>query len=179
MRKYIVVASFLLALFSCTTFAQTVTPSSSTSTDVFIMPGFDVVTNNGIRLNFNVGIGHTFGFLHKDPFGDELTASYTYENGGNHGFFHSDFGTHTVNVGVMRNFSLKKVSWLSFYTWQLIGNTSITGCRHVENRLYLGVGGGAVIHFDSHDAIWIQETWNKVLTFPGYPSTNIGYAFSF
>lgn len=190
MRKYIV-ASFLLALLSCTAFAQlaAVAPTS-TSTDVFIMPGTDVTRPGAnLRLNFNVGVGHTFGFLHKNPFGDELTASYTYENDGNHGFFHSNYGSHTVNIGIMRNFTIPPCApsdhcpaffkKIGFYTWPLIGNTSMTGNKHVENRLYLGLAGGIVYHFDGHNAVWIQETWNKVLTCPGYPSTNIGYTFSF
>ena len=44
--------------------------------------------------NYNIGIGHTLGFLKKDPLGDELTFAYTYENSGTHGFLHTDFGAH-------------------------------------------------------------------------------------
>ncbi len=45
--------------------------------------------------NYNIGIGHTFAFLKKDPLGDELTFSYMYENAGTHGFLHTNYGEHT------------------------------------------------------------------------------------
>src|ERR1700729_2505476 len=64
---------------------------SSTSTDFFIMPGSDFDRPGLVpRANLNIGIGHTFGFLKKDPIGDEVTFAYTYENAGS-GFWHSDF----------------------------------------------------------------------------------------
>lgn len=50
---------------------------SSTSTDLFIMLGSDFVRPGLLpKANYNIGIGHTFAFLKKDPFGDELTFSY-------------------------------------------------------------------------------------------------------
>jgi hypothetical protein len=65
---------------------------SSTSTDLYIMLGSDFDRPGLLpKANYNIGIGHTFGFLKKDPFGDELTFAYTYEDGGS-GFWHSDFG---------------------------------------------------------------------------------------
>ena len=191
MRKLLAL-SFALVLLSCTAFAQiaALSPDANTSTDVFVMGGTDFVRPGLLpRVNLNIGVGHSFDFLKKNPFGNELTFSYTYENGGNHGFFHTKYGSHTETIGVMRNYSIppcapsahcpaffKKVS---FYTWPLIGVTSMTGNKHVENRLYLGVAGGLVYHFDGHNAVWVQPTWNKVLTLPGYPSMSVGYAFSF
>jgi hypothetical protein len=69
---------------------------SGTSTDLFLMPGSDFDRPGLVtRANLNIGIGHTFGFLKKDPIGDELMVAYTYENAGSHGFFHTSFGSHT------------------------------------------------------------------------------------
>ena len=49
-----------------------------TSTDLFVMLGSDFDRPGLLpRANYNIGIGHTFGFLKKDPFGDELTFGYT------------------------------------------------------------------------------------------------------
>src|ERR1700756_5497994 len=84
-------------------------PDSGTSTDLFIMPGSDFVRPGlGTRANLNIGLGHTFGFLKKDPFGDELTFGYTYENAGSHGFFHTPFGAHTEAIGIMKNFPIPR-----------------------------------------------------------------------
>jgi len=60
------------------------------------------------RANYNVGVDHTFGFLKKDPIGDELTVGYTHVNSGTHGFLHTRFGKHTESAGVMKNFSLTR-----------------------------------------------------------------------
>ena len=66
-------------------------PESSTSTDLFVMGGSDFDRPGLVpRANYNIGIGHTFGFLKKDPIGDELTFGYTYENAGTHGFLHTN-----------------------------------------------------------------------------------------
>ena len=152
---------------------------SSTSTDFFIMPGSDFDRPGLVpRANLNIGIGHTFGFLKKDPIGDELTFAYTYENAGTHGFFHTDFGSHTEALGVMRNFGLPKVKSVSGYTWIQAGLSSFTGSAHIENRSYSGESLGAVIHFNNHNSIWIQETYNKIPTIPWYTTTGIGYTRS-
>jgi hypothetical protein len=56
---------------------------SGTSTDLFVMFGSDFVRPGlAPKANYNIGIGRTFGFLKKDPIGDELTFAYTYEDGG-------------------------------------------------------------------------------------------------
>src|SRR5580704_1934185 len=62
--------------------SATATPSSepapSTSTDLFVMFGSDIDRPGSLpRANYNIGIGHTFAFLKKDPIGDELTFGYT------------------------------------------------------------------------------------------------------
>jgi len=63
---------------------------SGTSTDLFVMFGSDFDRPGLLpRSNYNIGIGHTFGFLKKGPLGDELTFGYTYENSGTHGFLHT------------------------------------------------------------------------------------------
>jgi hypothetical protein len=62
------------------------------------------------KANYNIGLGHTFKFLSKDPIGDEITFAYTYENAGMHGFLHTGFGSHTEAMGLMKNFALPRPS---------------------------------------------------------------------
>ena len=151
---------------------------SSTSTDLFIMLGSDFVRPRLVpKANDNIGIGHTFGFLKKDPIGDELTFAYTYEDGGS-GFWHSDFGSHTESFGVMKNFGIPKTKIVTGYTWVQIGISSFTGGPRLESHFYDGESLGAVIHFDNHNSIWIQETFNKIITAPWYTTTSIGYTRS-
>jgi hypothetical protein len=164
--------------------SQTTTPgpeadASSTSTDLFVMIGSDFDRPGLLpRANYNIGIGHTFGFLKKDPIGDELTFGYTYENAGTHGFLHTAFGEHTESAGVMKNFSLPKTKTLTGYTWIQSGVTSYTGNAHVQNRLDSGVSLGAIVHFNNNNSIWIQESYNKVVTVPWYTTSSIGYTYS-
>jgi len=159
--------------------AATEAASSGTSTDLFVMMGSDIDRPGALpRANYNIGIGHTFGFLKKDPIGDELTFSYTYENAGSHGFLHTQYGEHTETLGVMKNFSIPKAKSLGGYTWLQMGPTSYTGNAKVENRLYSGAAVGLVIHFNDHNGIWIQESYNKVVTVPWYTTSSIGYTYS-
>src|SRR5271154_4418041 len=104
--------------FSQTAPASSGADDSGTSNDLFIMFGSDLV-RPGLepKANYNIGLGHTFGFLKKDPFGDEITFAYTYENAGSHGFLHTDFGSHTELVGLMKNFGLPKTKRVTGYTW--------------------------------------------------------------
>jgi len=173
-------------LISGLAFAQATTNPSpqqadeaGTSTDLFIMFGSDFVRPGlAPKANYNIGLGHTFGFLKKDPLGDELTFAYTYENGGSHGFFHTDFGSHTEAVGLMKNFALPKTKRISGYSWIQAGLTSMTGNPFVENRFYDGESLGAIIHFTGHSSIWIQETFNKIVTVPWYTTASLGYTRS-
>jgi hypothetical protein len=152
---------------------------AGTSTDLFVMIGSDFDRPGLVpRSNYNIGIGHTFGFLKKDPIGDELTFGYTYENAGTHGFLHTAFGEHTESAGVMKNFSLPKTKIVTGYTWLQSGITSYTGNAHVQNRLDSGVSLGAIVHFNNNNSIWIQESYSKVVTVPWYTTTSIGYTYS-
>jgi hypothetical protein len=143
------------------------------------MPGSDFDRPGLVpRINLNAGIGHTFGFLKKDPIGDELTFAYTYENAGTHGFFHTRFGSHTEALGVMKNFSLPKTKIATGYTWVQAGLTSFTGYSHVLNRFNDCESLGVSFHFDDKNAIWIQESYSKIPTVPWYTTTGIGYTVS-
>ena len=154
-------------------------PSSSTSNDLFVMFGSDLV-RPGLepKANYNIGLGHTFGFLSKDPIGDEITFAYTYENAGSHGFLHTDFGSHTEALGLMKNFALPGTKRVTGYTWIQGGITSLTGNASVENRFYDGEALGAIVHFSDRNSIWIQETFNKIVTIPWYTTSSIGYTRS-
>lgn len=168
------------------TFAQTpksptnpAQETSTTSTDLFVMMGSDFDRPGLVpRANYNIGIGHTFGFLKKDPIGDELTIGYTYENGGTHGWFHTDFGEHTEQLGVMKNFGLPHVKTVTGYTWIQTGLTSYTGYSHVLNRMASGASLGAVVHLSFHSSIWLQESYTKVVTVPWYTTSSVGYTYS-
>ena len=151
---------------------------SGPSTDLFIMLGSDFVRPGlAAKANYNIGIGHTFGFLKKDPLGDELTFAYTYEDGGS-GFWHSQFGSHTESLGIMRNFGLPKTKRITGYSWVQLGITSLTGGDHVQNELYDGESLGAIVHVNQSNSMWIQETFNKIVNVPFYTTTSVGYTWS-
>jgi len=98
----------------------------------FVRPGL------APKANYNIGLGHTFGFLKKNPFGDELTFAYTYENGGSHGFLHTDFGSHTENIELMKNFSIPRTKRLTGYTWIMGGVGGHHSLR--QPQFHLGPG---------------------------------------
>lgn len=151
---------------------------SGTSTDAFVMLGSDFDRPGLLaKANYNIGVGHTFGFLKNDPLGDELTLAYTYENCGP-GFWHSSLASDTESLGIMKNFGLPRLERVSAYTWVQIGVTSFTGGPIVQNRFYNGESLGAIIHVDRSNSIWVQETYNKVVTVPWYTTTSIGYTRS-
>jgi len=149
--------AFLALLATAIAFGQSqpASPESAdagTSSDLFVMFGSDFVRPGlAPKANYNIGLGHTFKFLKKDPFGDEITFAYTYENAGSHGFLHTDFGSHTE---------------------------SLSGSAFLQNRFYDGESLGAIIHFNDHHSIWIQETFNKIVSIPWYTTTSIGYTRS-
>jgi hypothetical protein len=149
-----------------------------TSTDFYIMMGSDFDRPGLLpKANYNIGIGHTFGFLKNDPIGDELTFSYTYEDAGG-GFWHSQFGSHTESFGVMKNFGLPKTKRVTGYTWIQGGISTFTGNPALQNHFYNGESLGAVIHFNNYNSIWVQETFNKIISVPWYTTTSIGYTRS-
>jgi hypothetical protein len=187
-QNLLLFAWLTLAVSSCSAAilpAQATAPGApaqepaGTSTDLFVMIGSDFDRPGLVpRANYNIGIGHTFAFLKKDPIGDELTFAYTYENSGSHGFLHTDFGEHTEQAGVMKNFSLPRTKTVTGYTWIQEGITSYTGNAHVQNRLDTGLSLGAIVHLSNNSSIWIQESYSKVVTVPWYTTTSIGYTYS-
>jgi len=159
--------------------AMTSMEGMSTSTDLFVMAGSDIDRPGLLpRVNYNIGIGHTFAFLKKDPIGDELTFSYMYENAGSHGFLHTQYGEHTESLGIMKNFPLPKTKAWSGYTMIQSGITSYTGNAHLQNRLDSGVSLGAIVHCSYHSSIWIQESYGKAVTVPWFTTASIGYTYS-
>jgi hypothetical protein len=178
---------FALAVMCATASAQTTSPDTpppseaeaGTSTDLFIMFGSDFDRPGLLpRANDNIGLGHTFAFLKKDPIGDELTFGYTYENAGSYGFLHTPFGSHTEAVGIMKNFGLPKTKLITGYTWIQGGLTTMTGYPSTLNRFYDGEALGVIVHFNDRNSIWIQEMYNKIVTVPWYTTTSIGYTRS-
>ncbi len=154
-------------------------PTAGTSTDLFVMFGSDLVRPGlAPKANYNIGLGHTFSFLKKDLLGDELTFAYTYENGGSHGFLHTAYGSHTEALGIMKNFGLPRTKRFTGYTWIQGGITSMTGNPSVLNRFYDGESLGLIIHFNDRNSIWIQETFNKIVTIPWYTTASAGYTRS-
>jgi hypothetical protein len=177
MRWALLTSLSILVRVSCAQ-AQPEQAMNSTSTDFFIMLGSDFDRPGlAAKANYNLGIGHTFGFLKKDPIGDELTFAYTYENAGS-GFWHSQFGSHTESGGIMKNFGLPKTKVITGYTWIQLGLTSFTGNSVIENHFYDGESLGAIVHCSRNSSIWIQESLNKVITLPWYTTTSVGYTWS-
>src|SRR5580704_5677513 len=135
-----ILSGVLMFLLAEVAFGQTpssAAPDAGTSTDLFVMFGSDVDRPGLLpRANYNIGIGNTFGFLKKDPFGDELTFAYTYENSGTHGFLHTAFGEHTEQDRVMRKYGLPRTKRVTAYTWIQGGITTLTGTPAIENRFY-------------------------------------------
>jgi hypothetical protein len=151
----------------------------TTSNDLFVMFGSDLVRPGLLpKANYNIGLGHTFKFLAKDPIGDEITFAYTYEDAGPHGFLHTDFGSHTEALGLMKNFSLPRTKRVTGYTWIQGGITSMTGNAFVQNRFYDGEALGVIVHFNDRNSIWIQEMYNKIASIPWYTTASIGYTRS-
>ena len=185
-KMFVVVILGSLTIAQAQDFAQHVaTPvipapdQQGTSTDLFVMFGSDVDRPGLLpRANYNIGIGHSVGFLKKDPLGDELTFAYTYENAGSHGFLHTNNGEHTETAGIMKNFSIGSLKAVSGYTWVQAGTTSYTGNVRVQNRLASGLSLGAIIHCSRQNSIWVQESYSKVVTVPWYTTLSIGYTFS-
>jgi hypothetical protein len=151
----------------------------STSTDLFVMAGSDIDRPGLLpRANYNIGIGHTFGFLKKDPIGDELTFAYTYENAGTHGFLHTHYGEHSEQIGVMKNFAIHGTQVVCGYTWIQTGITTYTGHSQLMSHLDTGLSLGAIVHLSFRNSIWIQETYSKVVSQPWYTTSSIGYTYS-
>ena len=178
-------AGTLAVLFSANLLAQGTAPPQSaaegggTTTDLFIMFGSDFVRPGlAPKANYNIGLGHTFGFLGRDPLGDELTFAYTYENAGSHGFLHTGFGSHTEALGIMKNFALPHTKKVTGYTWIQGGLTTLTGNSSAANRFYDGEALGAIVHLNSRQSIWVQEMYNKIVTVPWYTTTSVGYTWS-
>jgi hypothetical protein len=152
---------------------------SGTSNDLFVMFGSDLVRPGLLpKANYNIGLGHTFKFLGKDPIGDEITFAYTYENAGSHGFLHTGFGSHTEALGLMKNFAIPRTKRVTGYTWIQGGISSMTGNPFVQNRFYDGEALGMIVHFNDHSSIWIQEMYNKIVSIPWYTTASIGYTRS-
>ena len=78
----------------------------------------------------------------------------------------------------MKNFSLPKTKTVTGYTWIQSGVTSYTGNGRVQNRLDSGLSLGAIVHFNNNHSIWIQESYDKVVTIPWYTTSSIGYTYS-
>ena len=155
------------------------TQMPSTRTDLFVMFGSDF-NRPGIlpRANYSIGVGHVFGFLKRNPLGDELIVDYSYENSGSHGFLHTNFGEHTESVGIMRTFAISKTRTVAGYTWIQSGITSYSGNVHVLNRLASSASIGLMIRVNRHYSVWIQESFNKVVTAPWYTTTSLAYVYS-
>jgi hypothetical protein len=153
--------------------------SPGAANDLFVMAGSDFDRPGLLpRANYSIGIGHMFGFLKKDLFGDELTFGYMYENSGTHGFLHTVFGERTESAGLMKNFPLPATKRWTGYTWVQTGLTSFTGNPRVQNRLDSSLSLGAILHFKRHSSLWIQESYGKVVTMPWFTTSSVGYGWN-
>lgn len=167
------ISKVILAAMMATPLIAQVAPApapTSTSTDIYVMAGSDTPT---LRANLNIGIGHTFAALHSMPTGDELTASYTYEDSSSHGFWHGSHSANTISLGEMKNIAFGHSAW-GLYLWQQAGVTNSLG-----THLYLGESIGLTYRMSRSSSLWLQESLNNVWSQPYYTSTNFGYTYSF
>ena len=149
------------------------------ATDVTVFVGSDFVRPGLLpRANLSVAVGHSFKFLRRNPLGSKLTFGYTYENTGTHGFFHTSFGEHTEQLGLLRDIKLGHQERFSAYTIVQAGLSSLTGDR-VQNRFSTSPGVGFVTHLSRSQSLWLQELYNKVVTVPWYTVSSVGYTYSF
>jgi hypothetical protein len=147
-------------------------------TDFTIYAGSDFVRPGGLpRANLQFAIGHRFDWLLKNPLGSVLVFNYAYENAGTHGFFHTKFGSHSEDLGVMRDFRISKEHHISGYNLLQVGISTLTGDT-VTNHFNFNENVGVKFHLNRFNAIWVQETYNKVVTVPWYTVTEIGYTYS-
>ena len=148
-------------------------------TDFTLLIGSDFVRPGSLpRANLSVGVGHVFGFLKKDPLGSGVTFGYAYENTGTHGFFHTNFGEHSELLGQMRDIKLGHMKHVNAYNWLQGGISSLTGDDRIHNRFSFSETIGAKFHLNRSNALWVQESYNKVVTIPWYTITAVGYTFS-
>jgi hypothetical protein len=89
-----------------------------------------------------------------------------------------DEPAHPLTPGSHKNFSVPGTKLVTGYTWVQGGVTTYTGNAQVQNRFVSGVSIGAVIHVNRNSSIWIQESYNKVITVPWYTTSCVGYTFS-
>jgi hypothetical protein len=78
----------------------------------------------------------------------------------------------------MKNFAVPGTKVVTGYTWVQGGVTTYTGNAQVQNRFVSSVSIGGVIHVNRNSSIWIQESYNKVITVPWYTTSSLGYTFS-
>lgn len=78
----------------------------------------------------------------------------------------------------MKNFALPKTTAVSGYTWLQSGITSYTGYANVRNCFDSSVSVAAILYLNLHGSIWIQETYNKVVTVPWYTTMSVSYTYS-
>ena len=148
-------------------------------TDFTIYAGSDFVRPGGLpRANLQFAIGHRFEWLLKDPLGSVLVFNYAYENAGTHGFFHTQFGSHSEDLGVMRDFHISEKHHVSGFNLLQAGISSLTGGPTVDSHFNFNENVGVKFHINRFNAIWVQETYNKVVTVPWYTVTSIGYTYS-
>ena len=148
-------------------------------TDFTIYVGSDFVRPGALpRANLQFAIGHRFEWLLKNPLGSVLVFNYAYENAGTHGFFHTQFGSHSEDLGVMRDFHISREHHISGYNLLQAGVSSLTGGPTVDSHFNFNENVGVKFHINRFNAIWVQETYNKVVTVPWYTVTSIGYTYS-
>jgi hypothetical protein len=148
-------------------------------TDFTVYVGSDFVRPGGLpRANLQFAIGHRFDGILKDPLGSVLVFNYAYENAGTHGFFHTMFGSHSEDFGVMRDFHISHEHHISGYNLLQAGVSTLTGDTELHNHFNFNENVGVKFHINRFNAIWVQETYNKVVSIPWYTVTSIGYTYS-
>jgi hypothetical protein len=157
----------LLALFIC----PCVYAVNYHTTDIFGSVGSDFTLSP--RANYNFGVGQKFQFKHnpEKKVRWEITATYSYENNGNHGFLKTQYASHTSALGLVRSFHIpgRFTSFAAIHS----GATTYTG-QDKDPRAFVSGTGGFGIHIHYRYTLTFTETYSKVETKPMYWTTGVG-----
>jgi hypothetical protein len=106
-----------------------------------------------------------------------LTFGYAWENSGSHGFLDTGYGEHTESVGLMKNSYFPMAKTSTGYSSRQRWITSYNGNGRVGNRSDNGMYLDAIVDCRSN-AIWIQDSYSKVVTVAWDSKLRNGFTYS-
>jgi hypothetical protein len=140
-----------------------------TKTDLFGSVGSDFTL--APRANYSVGVGRRFNFKQGKKLRWEVTATYTYENNGNHGFLATHYASHNASLGLVRSIHLpgRFTSFAAVHS----GSTTYSG-QDKDPKAFVSGTYGIGMHIRYRYTLSVNETYSKVETRPTYFTTGAG-----